>query len=302
MIFIAGATGFVGKHLIEALREKGHPVRCLARSEKKAELCRSYGFEAVEGDITDRDSLRGALKGVKTVVHLIGIIQERRGVTFEKIHVEGTENLVDESKKAGAGHLFYQSALGASLNSPFKYTKTKAEAEEIIKASGIPYTVFRPSLIIGPGDRFTESIKELLGLGPVVPVPGNGESRFQPVYIEDWVRCLLKILDNPEALNRTFEFGGPEHLSYNEILKVMMEILGIRKSIVHLPLSLVKAVLPVSNLFGSLGRVLGINVPEVSAEQIGLLQVDNITGVDSVERLFGFKPLPFRDALSRFLK
>ncbi|MEC4685185.1 MAG: NAD(P)H-binding protein [Nitrospirota bacterium] len=301
MIFIAGATGFVGRHLTRSLSSGEYRVRCLVRSDKGAGACTSPGFETTKGDITDRESLKGKLEGVRLVTHLVGIIREQGKSTFDRVHIEGTKNLVDEAKSSDVEHFFFQSALGADLRSPFKYLRTKAEAEEIVKDSGIPYTIFRPSLIIGPGDGFTENIKELLRLGPVVPVPGDGKARFQPIFIDDWVRCFLKILDGQDFINRVLEFGGPEHLSYNEILKLIMKEMGINKPIVHIPPTITKAGLPFLQVFRTLGRTVGIKMPDVSAEQIDLLQLDNITELDSVEHEFGFRPVGFEEAVKKTL-
>ncbi len=298
MIFIAGVTGFVGRHLLEALLQKGLKVRCLVRTSEKAERLRKLGIDTHQGDITDRESLKGSLDDVKLVVHLVGIIMERPGMTFRKVHVEGTENIVEEAVSSGVKHIFYQSALGASLEAPFKYSSTKAEAEEIVKASGIPYTIFRPSLIIGPEDGFTENLKEVMRLGPVVPVPGCGKARFQPLGIEDWIKAFLSILDNSESLNRIYEFGGPEHLTYSEILKIFMKVLNIKKPTIHIPIPLMKAGLP----FGMALRAMGFKIPPVSSEQLDMLQVDNITDIDSMEKQFGFKPITFEDALTKALK
>lgn len=298
MIFIAGGTGFVGRHLLNALKEEGQRVRCLVRSAKKADECKKLGFEYHIGSITDRDSLKGALKGVSTVIHLVGIIEESTGVTFNDVHVKGTENLLDEAVGNEIGLFFYQSALGASMTSPFGYQKTKAEAEELVKNSGLPYLIFRPSLIIGGLDGFSLRMKELIQNSPAIPVPGSGKSLFQPLYIGDWVRCLLKAIKTPAFYNRTIELGGPERISYNELLKMYMEVLGINKKIVHLPAGLVKATLPLSRI----GRAFGMKIPQASPDQIDLLQKDNITDPSVIEREFGFKPKRLEEYLDEVFR
>ncbi|HDO25528.1 MAG TPA: NAD-dependent epimerase/dehydratase family protein, partial [Nitrospirae bacterium] len=196
MILIAGATGFVGRHLLEQLKEKPVRIRCLVRNEDKADRLRALGFEAVKGDITDPSSLKNALAGINTLVHLAGIIEEKRELSFKDVHVTGTKNLIKKSIKHGVRRIIFQSALGSDINSPFNYLKTKAEAEQIIISSGIPYTIFRPSLIVGKGDGFTERVKQIISAGPAVPVPGNGTARFQPLYINDWVKCFMKVTEN----------------------------------------------------------------------------------------------------------
>jgi len=302
MIFIAGGTGFVGRHLLKVLEGKGGSVRCLVRNEKKVERVTNLGFEAVMGDLSDAGSLAGKLDGVRTVVHLVGIIEEQGSVTFESVHVKGTENLVNEAIAAGVKQIFYQSALGADKGSPFPYLSTKAKAEEIVIASGIDYTIFRPSLIVGEGDGFTERMKQLVSLGPVVPVPGDGTSRFQPLFIDDWCSAFKMVLDGTVERNRIYEFGGPEQLTYNEILQEILSVLNLDKSIVHMPMGLTRMSLPFMGLARSAASLLGKEIPGVTADLLALLSRDNICEIDSMEKYFGIKPLPFAEGLQSFLK
>jgi NADH dehydrogenase len=293
VIFVVGAAGFIGSHLVRELRSEGHAVRCLARTEEKAERCVEEGFEARVGDITNPDSLRGALDGTRMVVNLAGIIAERAGQSFEAIHVRGTENLLAESAHAGVEHFFYQSALGADPNSHAHYHTTKARAEEAVKASGIPYTIFRPSLVVGPGDGFTTKVKDIINApGPVIPVPGKGEARFQPIYVEDLVKCFLSIVEKPVALGRTYELGGPEYLSYNHLVLDIAKAMGVEKKLMHIPMGL-----------AALGTWILSKTPfsPATPEQLMLLDTDNICDKDTVRKNFGFDPLPFREALRRFI-
>ncbi|MBI4822609.1 MAG: complex I NDUFA9 subunit family protein [Nitrospirae bacterium] len=287
-IFIAGGTGFIGRHLVSALREDKYDVRCLVRTPEKAELCKAQGFESVIGELTDRESLKGALDGCSMVIHLIGIIEEKGTQTFKAVHVEGTRNLLDVAKKQGIKHFFYQSALGADLDSWAGYLRTKAQAEELIKGSGIPFTIFRPSIVVGENDGFTKKIKDMIAsLSPLIAVPGKGKARFQPIYVKDWVRCFFKIIDNPDAIGKTYSFGGTEQLTYKEIVQAVASAMGSQKPIVHIPSLFVKLTAP----------VLGI----VTVEQIRLLDVDNICDPESVKKNFGFEPMTFKDALRLFI-
>ncbi|MBI4685545.1 MAG: complex I NDUFA9 subunit family protein [Nitrospirae bacterium] len=295
MIFIAGATGFVGSHLIDALLKEGHQLRCLVRSEKTAKSFHEKGIEVVRGDITEPDTIQGALKDINFVIHLVGIIEEKGSVTFQRVHVDGTKNLVNEAKQTGVKHFFYQSALEADRGSWSGYLRTKAEAEEIVKASDIPYTVFRPSLIIGPWDGFTKRLMDIVKMSPVIiPVPGDGKTKFQPIYIKDWIICLLKVLSSPELFSGIFEIGGPEHLTYNEIVSSLAKAMKIKKSILHMPMRLLK-----------LGAALAektIPVLPVTYDQLRLLENDNICDKDSVEKHFGFRPMGYKEALSEFVR
>ena len=290
LIFVAGGTGFMGRRLIDALAKRGRKVRCLVRTPAKAKICTQAGHEVVSGDITDRESLRGKLEGVETVVHLVGIITERAaGQTFESVHVKGTQNLIEEAKSAGVKHFFYQSALGANLHSWAKYQKTKAEAEELVKASGIPYTIFRPSLVVGGDDGFISRLKDIiLAPSPVIPIPGAGKAKFQPIYVGDWLECFLRMLDNPDALGKTYELGGPEHLTYKRMVEEVAKAMGSVKPMIHIPIMLVKFSAPILGL--------------ATYEQIRLLEADNITDPEAVKKGFGFEPMRFSDALKIFLK
>ena len=294
MIFIAGGTGFVGGHLVNDLLSKGHEVRCLVRSEKAAASLSSRGIEVVRGDITSAESLKGILLPEDFVIHLVGIIEERGRATFESIHTEGTANLVDEAIRAGVRHFFYQSALGADRNSWSGYLKTKAEAEEIVKMSGLRYTIFRPSLIIGPWDGFTKKLLDMLKLSPVLPIPGEGQARFQPVYIKDWLKCLNKVIDTPENFSSTYDIGGPEHLTYSEIVETLSGAAGRNKLTFKVPMGLMKLG---ASIFEKI-----LSAPPVTSDQLRLLEQDNTCDPDTIEKNFGFKPVRFKDALKEFVR
>jgi NADH dehydrogenase len=140
---------------------------------------------------------------------------------------------------------------------------------------------------------------EVIKNAPAVPVPGKGKTKFQPLYVKDWVRCFLSIMEDPKPARRTYELGGPEHLTFNEITKIYMDVLGLHKRIIHLPVSLVKAGVRLAFL----ARAVGIKgLPPVSREQIELLDEDNITGEDIIRKTFGFEPARTREALGEFLK
>jgi NADH dehydrogenase len=293
MIFIAGGSGFVGGHLIDALLKGAYKLRCLARSEKVEKVFKKKGIEVVSGDITIPETLEGALKGIDLVIHLVGIIEEKGSATFQGVHVEGTKNLVKEAKRSGVKHFFYQSALGADKDSWSGYLRTKAEAEDIVRQSDIPYTIFRPSLIIGQWDGFTKKLVNLIKTSPVIPIPGDGKSKFQPVYINDWVKCMIKTIASPESFRGIFEIGGPDHLTYNEIIGTLAEALKVKKPIIHMPMGLMK--------FSTLIAEKTIPILPVTHDQLRLLETDNICEIDTVQRSFGFKPMRFADALREFV-
>ena len=296
-LFLAGATGFAGSHLLPELRRRGIKGRCLLRDAKKALLCE--GFETVTGSLDDIPS--GALDGVDTVVHLVGIMQEAGSQTFESVHVKGTQNLVTEALRAGVKikNFFYQSSLGASLKSPSRYQKSKAMAEEIVKDSGIRYTIFRPSLILGPGDGFTKQMARMISSSPVIAIPGSGESRFQPVMVSDWIKCFLTAIEGGQR-NNTYEIGGPEYLSFNDLVREYLKAMGVedRKKVFHFPMGLARAGLSLL----SAAKTAGIkNITPVGREQLLLLGMDNITAIDSIEKQFGFEPQSVKGKIRQFI-
>lgn len=293
MIFITGATGFVGGHLVDYIIAKGHRVKCLVRSENAKKSFLEKGAEVVSGDITRPETLKDVLAPDDFVFHLVGIIQEKGPATFESVHREGTSSLVAEAKRAGVRHFFYQSALGADRNSWSGYLRTKAEAEEIVIQSGLRYTIFRPSLIIGPWDGFTKKLVEMLKYSPVLPIPGEGRAKFQPLYIKDWLACAGKVMENPGAYVSAYEIGGPEHLSYKEIIEKLSHAMGHDRPAFNIPMGLMR--------FGASVFEKMLSAPPVTSDQLRLLEQDNICDLRSVEKSFGFVPAKYEEALKEFI-
>lgn len=293
MIFITGASGFVGGHLLDYLISRGQRVRCLARSEHAGKALAARGAEVISGDVTRPETLQGILQADDFIVHLVGIIAEKRNATFPVIHTNGTANLVAEAQRAGVRHFFYQSALGADRGAWSGYLRTKAEAEEIVRESGIRYTIFRPSLIIGPWDGFTRRLVDMLRLSPLIPLPGEGKAKFQPVYIKDWLTCIGKVIDDPGSFLSTYEIGGPEHISYREMVETLSRVLGRRKPAFTIPMGIMK--------LGALVFETVLSSPPVTTDQLRLLEQDNISDPASVEKNFGFVPMQYEAALREFL-
>ncbi len=293
MILVTGGTGFVGGHLIRRLRGKNIPVRALVRAPEKAASLKKLGVEVVKGDVSDRESLDAAAAGVERVVHLVGIIQEAAGQTFKGIHVEGTRTVLAAAKKAGVRHFFHQSALGTRPNAASEYHRTKWEAEELVRESGIPYTILRPSLIYGPGDKFTLRLADMLRLSPVLPVIGSGTSKVQPIYIDDVVSCIEKAVAGDAHLNEIYEIGGPEQLTYEEVTKAIAQALGIRRPKMNVPMLFMK---PMAKVLETI-----LPTPPVTTDQLIMLQEDNVCTLKDIRDAFGIEPVAFAEGLRRFM-
>ena len=293
MILVVGGTGFIGHHLIKRLRKDDLPVRAVVRTPAGAPALKALGAEVVSGDIADPQSLKAAAEGVERIVHLVGIIQEAPGVTFQSVHVDGTRNLLNAAKKAGVRHIFYQSALGTRINAKSRYHQTKWQAEELVRASGIPFSILRPSLIYGPGDLFTIRLSKMIKLWRVLPVIGSGRSKIQPIFIGDEVECVRKIVTSDSYVNGTYEIGGPEQLTYEEVMREIAEAMGVKRPMVHLPLFLMKFVARVMEAV--------LKKPPITMDQLIVLQEDNVCGMRDIRGAFGIEPVTFRDGLRRFI-
>lgn len=294
MILVTGGTGFVGGHLIRRLRQEGLPVRALARHPDRVQPLKDLGVQVVPGDISDKVSLEKAAEGIERVIHLVGIIQETPGVTFRGVHVEGTRNVIEAARKAGVRHFFHQSALGTRPGAKSEYHRTKWEAEELVRQSGIPHTILRPSLIYGPGDKFTIRLSEMLKRAPVMPVIGSGKYRVQPIYIDDVVSCMVKVVIGDAFLNEIYEIGGPDQLTYKEVTAAIAEVMGLKRLAVHVPLFFVK---PIAHALETV-----LSNPPLTTDQLIMLQEDNVCSMRDIRDAFGIEPLAFRDGLKKFIR
>jgi NADH dehydrogenase len=249
-VFVTGATGYVGSTIVDALVARGHETVCLVRhgSKLRDAAAESTHARVVPGDLLRPETYREALSSVDAVIHLVGIIREApsRGVTFARIHEEGTRLLVEACLDAGFGpgsprRFVHMSALGARPGATTGYFRTKWAAEELVRASGIPYVVFRPSVIFGPGDEFVNMLAGLARL-PLTPVIGDGRYRMQPVSLRTVADVFAKA-PTYEPANVAFDVGGPEQIPYNDMLREIGAAIGRRRvTLVHAPLRLMKPV------------------------------------------------------------
>jgi uncharacterized protein YbjT (DUF2867 family) len=244
-VLVTGGTGFVGSHVCRALIARGYLPRLLIRpgsEDRIAEDLRGK-VRVASGDITDREAVESAAQSTDAVIHLVGIIREfpRKGITFERLHVIGTGNALEAARAWRVHRFVHMSALGAKPDAPTAYLETKWRAEELVRRSGRRYTIFRPSIIFGPGDQFINELARILRTAPVVPVFGDGTYRLQPVYAGDVAAGFAEAIVRPQTEGRAFDVGGPERYTYNELLDAVAVAVGRpRARKVHVPLSLVR--------------------------------------------------------------
>src|SRR3990172_5081421 len=287
MILVTGGSGFIGRRVVARLADGGNGVRVLARGQRQAE--QPNGVEAVNADVLSGAGLSEAMSGVDKVVHLVAIIRESGGQTFEGVIQRGSERVVADAKLAGVRKLVYVSAIGAQDNPTYPYLRAKWWAERAVASSGIKYTILRPSIVFGEGDEFINALAGLVRYNPIVPVAGNGRAKFQPIWVEDLVTCIVASLDEDAQDGATLELGGPEHLTYDEMLDIVKQALGKSRLKAHVPLALMRPLAQVMEWV--------LPKPPVTAEQLKMLALDNTTDTNSVMLSFGFQPRRLADSL-----
>lgn len=289
-VFITGGTGFVGRNIVRALGDR--PIRILARDRAEAVRLKSPNMEVVTGDVTDAETLRGAIDGCEAVIHLVAIIEEEGDSTFDGVIRGGTVNVVREAERAGVDRLLHMSAMGARNDPRFGYFEAKWQAEQVVEQSGIPWTIFRPSIIFGPGDGFVTLLARLIKMAPVIPVVGSGRSLFQPIAVEEVAEAYVHALDEPATAAHVYELGGGKIYTYEELLDAVAAQLNARKPKVHVPIGLMKSVVRLSSPLPKAVR------PPVTSEQLKMLAIDNATNRSATADLIGRAPIRLEDGLA----
>jgi NADH dehydrogenase len=294
VILVTGGTGFVGPRVVHALRGRDLPVRALARRpDREAEL-RAWGVELVQGDMTDADSLRRAVEGVDTVVHLVAI-RQGKPEQFERLMIQGTRDLLAAAKDAGVKRFVLMSALGVSPETKdlVPYFAAKWAEEEDVKASGIPYVIFRPSFVFGRGGGILTTFAKLAKLAPFTAITGSGTQRIAPIWIDDVGEYFASATQRDDVLGQTWELGGPDEVTWNEFWARLRRTLGIkRRPTVHMPMWFMRANAVVTE------RLPG-NIP-LTRDLLKMLEAgDNVPADDAAPRAFGIAPMGLDEQLRR---
>ena len=287
MILVTGGTGFIGQALIRHLVEMGYPVRTLIRpSPKSPNLPRGVSVEVAVSSLNDARGLRAAMVGVDTIYHLASGEWLGPRASLMNIDIQGTQSVVQAAVDAGVQRIFYMSHLGADRASAYPVLKAKAIAEEFIRRSGLDYTIIRSAVVFGPNDGLTTGLARILHATPFLfLIPGDGQVLLQPIWIEDLVTCLAWSLEDPETVNRMVEIGGPEYLSFKQIVESIMETTGVRRSLVSVRPPYLRALTVVlESIFRGL---------PVSVYWLDYLAANRTTALDTVPRVFNLMPARF---------
>jgi uncharacterized protein YbjT (DUF2867 family) len=239
-VLVTGGTGFVGPRIVHALRAEGQDVRALVRRpERGAQLAR-LGVELATGDVTEPASLTAALAGCTHVVHLVAILKGRPQ-DFDRVMTQGTRNLIAAATNAGVERFVLMSALGTTQQTKdlVPYFGAKWEMEQETIGSSLEHTIFRPSFVFGRGGALATFMKQVR-YSPVVTVIGSGQQRIQPIWIDDVAAHFARALAEPAAANKTFEIGGPDIVTWDELYRTIAKVLGKRRSLAHVPATLAR--------------------------------------------------------------
>lgn len=295
-ILVAGGTGFVGGGIVRALLETDHAVSILTR---RPPLDDPYAGRVtyVTGDATDPGTLGEALAGKDVVIDAVQfpnspIENPGKGRTFERVDLGGTKNLVDAAKAAGAKQFIDISGAGAAPDAKYHWSRFKWQAEEHIKGSGVPYTVFRPSWLFGPEDV---ALNRFLGFAkflPFIPVVGSGKARINPLFIDDLGAHVRAAVANDSAIGKTFEIGGPEVLTMNEIIRTALKVAGKRRFLFPQPKVFMKPVAAVIQVLP--GRPL-------TPDAIDFITMDGVADTTELEATFGLRLTPLAEGLATYL-
>jgi NADH dehydrogenase len=291
MILVTGGPGFVGQRLIRRLVEEGAQVRALIRpSRRTPQLPAGVAVQAAISSLGDERGLRAALVGVDTVFHLAGVDWLDAHDDLRTITIDGTRTLLETAQDAGVKRLIFLSHLDADRAAAYPVLKAKGIAEEFIRQSPIPYTILRSALAFGPGDHFTVPLAQLIAFSPrVFPLPSDGAMQLQPLWVEDLVSCLVGCLDDEETIGRTLEIGGPEHLSFRQVMDQVMQMAGLERQLLPLRPSYLRVL--VSTLHTAMPRLPASNY------WLDYLAADRICELDSVPHIFQLLPARFSQHL-----
>lgn len=296
-VLLTGGNGFVGRYVVRELLALGYEPVCLVRR-----AAQPLGVTVVRGDLFDTPALDLAAEGCVAAIHLVGIILENRaaGSTFERIHTEGTRNVVAACVRAGIRRYVHMSALGSRPNASTVYFQTKWAAEELVRTSGLDWTIFRPSIIHGPDGEFMQMMKFFATSRlrmPFMPYFGSGKAQVQPVDVRDVATCFVKSLLLPATISQTYALGGPQRLSWKQLCDTCAEAITGRRRL-KLPVPTLAAKLAARTV---LPLVPSFLMPyKFDAGQVQMSQEDSVCDPRPVEDTFGLQLRDFREELTRY--
>lgn len=297
-IVVAGGTGFVGRYIVRALLDTGHSVTVLGRDPNKVSaIPQLAGANATRGDVTDPSSLVGTLDGADAVVCAVQLPNypievPRKYLTFDHYDRQGTENLLAAAQSAGVARFVYISGAGADPRSDKTWYRAKGRAEGTIRNSGLSWAIVRPSWAYGPEDKALNKFVQIARFSPVIPRIGMRRQRIMPVFIEDVSLTIARIFERDDTWDRVYEIGGPHVLSMDEVIRTMLDVVGLRRLVVPVPKPLAK--------LGTAPLVL-LPTPPMTPGGIEFAVQDGVVNNTEVNKVLDMQPIGLRAGLERYL-
>lgn len=298
-IAVAGGTGFVGRYIAQALVADGHEVAVLSRDPAKtASIPRLDGTTGVRVDVTEPSSLLGKLNGFEGIVMAVQlpnypVEQPRKGLTFDRYDRQGTENVLREAANTGVERFAYISGAGADPASDKSWYRAKGHAEVAIERSGIPHFILRPSWAYGPEDKALNKFAAIARYSPIVVKPGTKPQRIQPVYVEDIALAVRRAFSSTGAWGATYEIGGPEVMTMDEVIRTLLEVMGKKRLIVGVPTPLMRL---------ATAPLLLLPKPPLSPSAVDFAVQDGVVDTRTLEDVLDVHPIALRDGLARYMR
>lgn len=280
LVTIFGGSGFIGRYAVRALARKGYRIRAACRRPDLAGFLQPMGdvgqIQPVQANLRFPDSVSRAVEGAHVVVNCVGVLSPTGAQTFDAVHDEGARAVARAAREAGARRLLHISAIGASAASPSRYAQSKAAGEAAVLEEFPDAIILRPSVVFGPEDDFFNRFASMARISPVLPLIGGGQTRFQPVFVGDIAAALAEAAeaDGAGRPGTIYELGGPEVLSFRELLERTLEYAGRRRGFLPLPFWLAK-------LQALLTWPLPNTLRPITVDQVRLLQSDNVVSTSA---------------------
>lgn len=290
LVTIFGGSGFAGRYMVHGLAQRGYRVRVAVRRPADAHFLQPFGtvgqIQVVQANLRDAESVAAALEGATAAVNAVGILYQTGKQTFDSVHARGAAIIAEQAAKAGVKRLVHISALGADSMSPSEYAETKAAGERAMRLEFPNAVILRPSVIFGPEDNFFNMFAAMARLSPVLPLIGGGDTKFQPVFAGDVAEAALKAIEGEVQPGRVYELGGPEQLSFREILEFILKTTGRQRLLVPVPFFIAK----IQAWFLQMWPW-----PLLTVDQVLLLQRDNVVSENAIQEkrdfsTFGITP------------
>jgi NADH dehydrogenase len=294
MILVTGGTGFIGRNLVARLIVDGLRIRCILPENRASNLPWLQSPEIITGNLRDEETAFKAVSGAHTIIHLESAQWWGRATDLEHVELVGTRNLVTAARAARVGRIITVSQLGASLSSAYTLLRVKGMVEEVIRTSGLAYTIIRSGIVFGEDDAFINHIAMMLRASPLVYLmPGRGEVVLHPIYIDDLVEALVRSLELVDTIDTTMDVGGPEYITVEDLIYTVMRVSGVSRTIIPTPPYLLRS------LSGIYSRIFPRAL--MTPQWLDILATNRTAPLGNIYNYFGIRPRRLEDTLLTYM-